>query len=122
MRRLLAQISIDPHSNRTGAGEVFGNAREQRILRQQPTDQQPMRMLGLRRRRPMHRAIRQRVTVKHNNLLEPVGQGPGCGQPGNAGADDNGCLANRSTSRPSQLTPASELIHLEPPRLSLHGG
>jgi len=101
--RLLAQIPIDPHRNRAGGGEVLDNARKQRILRQQATHKQPVRMPGLRRRGPVQRAIGQRVAVEHNNLLEPISQSP-CGQPGDAGTDNNGCLADGRGARPTPVT------------------
>jgi hypothetical protein len=51
----------------------------------------------------VQRAIGQRVAVEHNNLLEPISQSP-CGQPGDAGTDNNGCLADGRGARPTPVT------------------
>ena len=106
-----------------GVAKASTLSREQVVvLRQQATHEQPVRMPGLRRRGQVQRAIGQRVTVEHDNLLEPIGQSPGRGQPGDAGADNNGGLSDGSGARPSQVTLADELIHLDSPCLSLQEG
>lgn len=94
MRRLLAEILIDPERHRAHPSEIVAEAGKKLFERDLSAGQQPVRMRALRRPCPVRCRVGKNISLQHRHLLEPAGENPGSRQPGQAGADDDGPSGN----------------------------